>query len=225
MQGLHLIQAGVIRGVENISSHSWVLPTTSAASAPQFLLVGNQPWRIYCGRNWNRPRLFATTFLFPAHSTGGCAGLRPGLGKLLVGMWLEGHRMPQFVLHLSSCGVRDGLGFAWSRKGLCLLTDFPVESQIPSVLEDIIFHQHVGCTCQVKHQRGKLSFPPPALFPTPQLNQILSFSGHGTFSHPSGQLCQGNKEPNLPSPLHKELLLPKNPTQCAGMLLQLGTVR
>lgn len=119
------------------------------------------------------------------------AGTRAGAGDVL-GMWLEGHRMPQFILHLSSCGARDGLGFAWSRKGLCLLTDFPVESQTSPVPEDIIFHQHVGCTCQVKQQRGKLPFPSPVLFPTPQLNQTLSFSAHWTFPHRSGQLRRGN---------------------------------
>lgn len=132
----------------------------------------------------------------------------------------RGSQHAQFVLHLSSCGARDGLGFAWSRKELCLLT---VESQISSVPEGIIFPQHMGCTCQVKHQEGKLPFPSPVLLPIPQLNQTLS-SAHWSFSHPSGQPCWGNKELNLPSPLHKRLLLPKNPTQCTGMLLQLGMV-
>lgn len=49
LAGLHLIQPRVIRSVENIKSHSWVLPT-SAVSAPRFLLAGNQPRRFCCGR-------------------------------------------------------------------------------------------------------------------------------------------------------------------------------
>lgn len=47
LSGLHLIQPKVIRSVENIKSHSWVLPTTGAASALRFLLAGNQPRRFY----------------------------------------------------------------------------------------------------------------------------------------------------------------------------------
>lgn len=106
---------------------------------------------------------------------------RAGSGDAL-GMCLQGHRVPHFVLHLSSCGARGGLGFAWSRKGLFLL-----ESQIPPVPGDAIFHQHVGWTCQVKHQRGKLPFPSPGPFPKTQLNQTLS-SAH-SFSHPRRQTC------------------------------------
>lgn len=130
------------------------------------------------------------TFPFPAQSPWGWAGSRAGRAGAgdVLGMWLQGHRVPQFVLHLSSCGARGGLGFAWSRKGLCLLTDFLKESQIPSVPEDIIFHQHVGWTCQVRHQRGKFPFPSPVPFPIPQLNQTLS-SAHWTFSQPRSQTC------------------------------------
>lgn len=45
----HLIQPAVIKSVENIKSHSWVMPATSAASAPRFLLAGSQAGRFSCG--------------------------------------------------------------------------------------------------------------------------------------------------------------------------------